>query len=78
MESPVAMPVEAPHPSPASNKIYVLDTNVLLHDPMALMAFDEHKVVIPMTVLEELDHIKDRRDKAPRKFNKDVKYRVPR
>lgn len=44
-------------------KFYVLDTNVLLHDPMALNAFHEHRVVIPMTVLEELDHIKDRRDK---------------
>ncbi len=44
-------------------KIYVLDTNVLLHDPMAVTAFNEHKVVIPMTVLEELDAIKDRHDK---------------
>lgn len=44
-------------------KSYVLDTNVLLHDPMAVHAFNEHKVVIPMTVLEELDQIKDRRDK---------------
>jgi len=44
-------------------KIYVLDTNVLLHDPLALSAFDEHRVVVPMTVLEELDAIKDRRDK---------------
>ncbi|WP_369809162.1 PIN domain-containing protein [Oceanicoccus sp. KOV_DT_Chl] len=44
-------------------KIYVLDTNVLLHDPMALYAFNEHRVVIPMTVLEELDTIKDRKDK---------------
>lgn len=44
-------------------KIYVLDTNVLLHDPLAIYAFAEHKVVIPMTVLEELDVIKDRRDK---------------
>lgn len=44
-------------------KFYVLDTNVLLHDPMALNAFKEHQVVIPMTVLEELDAIKDRRDK---------------
>lgn len=47
-----------------TQKIYVLDTNVLLHDPLAIYAFKEHKVVIPMTVLEELDHIKDRRDKA--------------
>lgn len=44
-------------------KIYVLDTNVLLHDPTAIQAFHEHKVVIPMTVLEELDVIKDRKDK---------------
>ncbi|MEO1079935.1 MAG: PhoH family protein [Pseudomonadota bacterium] len=47
-----------------SKKIYVLDTNVLLHDPTAVTAFNEHHVVIPMTVLEELDHIKDRRDKT--------------
>ncbi len=44
-------------------KIFVLDTNVLLHDPMALYAFNEHQIVIPMTVLEELDTIKDRKDK---------------
>ena len=44
-------------------KIYVLDTNVLLNDPAAIYAFNEHKVIIPMTVLEELDDIKERRDK---------------
>ncbi|MBR9805242.1 PhoH family protein [bacterium] len=44
-------------------KIFVLDTNVLLHDPTAILAFAEHHVVIPMTVLEELDTIKERRDK---------------
>ena len=44
-------------------KIYVLDTNVMLHDPMAIHSFAEHRVVIPMTVLEELDIIKDRREK---------------
>jgi PhoH-like ATPase len=41
-------------------KIYVLDTNILLHDPFAFLHFQEHDVVIPMTVLEELDHIKDK------------------
>jgi len=46
-----------------THKIYVLDTNVLLHDPTAVIAFNEHKVVIPMTVLEELDTIKDRKEK---------------
>jgi len=38
--------------------LYVLDTNVLIHDPNALLNFEEHQVVIPMTVLEELDHLK--------------------
>jgi len=47
-----------------TRKTYVLDTNVLLHDPHAITAFNEHQVVIPMTVLEELDDIKDRRDKT--------------
>lgn len=36
-------------------KIYVLDTNVLLHDPLALYAFEEHEVIIPSVVLEEID-----------------------
>lgn len=50
-------------PAEEPEKIYVLDTNVLLHDPLAISSFQEHKVVVPMTVLEELDLIKDRRDK---------------
>lgn len=39
-------------------KRYVLDTNVLLHDPTALFRFDEHDVYIPLVVLEELDRHK--------------------
>lgn len=39
-------------------RIYVLDTNVLMHDPTALFRFEEHDVFIPMTVLEELDAAK--------------------
>ncbi|HSH48465.1 MAG TPA: PIN domain-containing protein, partial [Halomonas sp.] len=42
-----------------ATRFYVLDTNVLLHDPGALYQFDEHQVVIPMTVLEELDKHKN-------------------
>lgn len=38
--------------------LYVLDTNVLIHDPNALLNFQEHQVAIPMTVLEELDRLK--------------------
>jgi PhoH-like ATPase len=37
-------------------KIFVLDTNVLMHDPSALFKFQEHHVYLPMTVLEELDN----------------------
>jgi len=39
-------------------RIYVLDTNVLMHDPTALYRFEEHDVFLPMTVLEELDAAK--------------------
>ncbi len=39
--------------------LYVLDTNILLHEPFAIYSFHEHDVIIPMTVLEELDRIKD-------------------
>ncbi len=39
-------------------KNFVLDTNVLLHDPEALFAFQEHNVIIPFAVLEELDEFK--------------------
>ncbi|MBI2379958.1 MAG: PhoH family protein [Gammaproteobacteria bacterium] len=36
-------------------RLFVLDTNVLMHDPTALFRFDEHDVFLPMIVLEELD-----------------------
>ena len=36
-------------------KIFVLDTNVLMHDPMSLFRFEEHDIFLPMIVLEELD-----------------------
>lgn len=44
-----------------ASKLYILDTNVLLHDPKCLYEFKEQDVTIPMTVLEELDDIKDRK-----------------
>ncbi|GAB2720568.1 PhoH family protein [Halomonas garicola] len=46
-------------PDKKASRLYVLDTNVLIHDPTALYHFDEHDVVIPMTVLEELDKHKN-------------------
>ncbi len=39
-------------------KNFVLDTNVLLHDPNALFKFEDNRVFIPITVIEELDHFK--------------------
>lgn len=36
-------------------KLFVLDTNVLLHDPSCLFRFEEHDIYLPMIVLEELD-----------------------
>lgn len=38
------------------SKLFVLDTNVLMHDPAAIFRFQEHDIFIPMVVLEELDH----------------------
>ncbi len=40
------------------HKIFVLDTNVLIHDPTAILRFHEHDLYIPIVVLEELDHAK--------------------
>ena len=41
-----------------AHRVYVLDTNVLMHDPTALFRFEEHDIYLPMVVLEELDHNK--------------------
>ena len=67
--SPVAAPLSAPvrarRPASARKgralmpedkpKLFVLDTNVLMHDPLSLFRFAEHDVFLPMTTLEELD-----------------------
>jgi PhoH-like ATPase len=41
-----------------TKKIFVLDTNVLIHYPKSLFSFDDNDVVIPFVVLEELDKLK--------------------
>ncbi len=43
---------------PSAKKVFVLDTNVLLHDPNSILHFQEHDVVIPIVVIEEVDHFK--------------------
>ncbi len=40
------------------HKLYILDTNVLIHDPKAITSFEHASVGIPLTVIEELDHFK--------------------
>lgn len=42
-----------------SKRTFVLDTNILVYDPNAIFNFAEHDVVIPMTVTEELEHLKN-------------------
>jgi len=37
------------------SRLFVLDTNVLMHDPVSLFRFEEHDIFLPMIVLEELD-----------------------
>ncbi|MEO5629888.1 MAG: PhoH family protein [Thermomonas sp.] len=49
-----------------SKRIYVLDTNVLMHDPTALYKFEEHDVYLPMQVMEELDNGKKGTSEASR------------
>ena len=39
-------------------KSFILDTNVILHDASSIHQFQENDVVIPLTVIEELDHFK--------------------
>jgi hypothetical protein len=47
-------------------KTYILDTNVLLHNPKALFVFEENSVVIPLAVIEEIDSQKRRQDEIGR------------
>ncbi len=42
----------------AATKLFVLDTNVLMHDPSSLFRFEEHDIYLPMVTLEELDNNK--------------------
>ena len=49
---------KTPAKKDSSPKMFVLDTNVLMHDPTSLFRFEEHDVYLPMFVLEELDNNK--------------------
>lgn len=39
-------------------KIYILDTNVLIHDHRSIYSFEDNEVIVPIFVIEEIDHLK--------------------
>jgi len=52
----MAQPTSSPTPPTRSDiKLFVLDTNVLMHDPTSLFRFQEHDIFLPMATIEELD-----------------------
>ena len=56
-------------------KTYILDTNVLLHDPESLFSFEDNYIVLPLSIIEELDRIKRRGDEVGRNA-RDVSRRL--
>ena len=54
-------------------KNFVLDTNILLHNPNALFVFKEHNVIIPFTVIEELDKLKRKEDDLGRNARETIR-----
>ena len=61
-------------PPDAHPKTFVLDTNVLLHNPNALFMFKEHDVVIPFDVIEELDKFKTGTDDLGRNARTTIRH----
>ena len=45
-------------------KIFILDTNVLIHDPEAMFSFDDNDVYLPIYVIEEIDKLKEYNDRV--------------
>lgn len=57
-----------------SRKTFVIDTNVLIHDPAAIQKFKDNDVVIPLAVLEELDSLKRHSDEAGKNSREVIRY----
>lgn len=57
-----------------SRKTFVIDTNVLIHDPTAIQKFQDNDVVIPLSVLEELDSLKRHGDEAGKNSREVIRY----
>jgi PhoH-like ATPase len=59
---------------PAATKLFVLDTNVLMHDPTSLFRFEEHDLYLPMATLEELDNHKQGMSEVARNARQASRY----
>jgi PhoH-like ATPase len=58
LDTPMSSPRKRSSSRKTLTKLFVLDTNVLMHDPTSLFRFAEHDIFIPIMTLEELDHNK--------------------
>jgi hypothetical protein len=61
----------------SSPKLFVLDTNVLMHDPTSLFRFEEHDIFLPMLTLEELDNNKKGTTEVARSWSPPPAQSVP-
>lgn len=57
-----------------TRKTFVIDTNVLVHDPVAIKKFKENDVVVPLSVLEELDGLKRYSDEVGKNAREVIRY----
>ena len=57
-----------------SNKTFVIDTNVLIHYPEAIMSFKDNEIVLPLWVLEELDHLKTYQDQRGKSAREAIRF----
>ena len=57
-----------------NKKVFVLDTNVLLHDPSSLFRFEEHDIYLPMVTIEELDNSKKGSSEVARNARQTHRY----
>ena len=76
MDTETASVEAAAHDSTSGKRVkhFVLDTNVLLHNPNALFVFEENHVIIPYPVIEELDTMKRREDDIGRSARQCIRH----
>lgn len=58
----------------SSSKTFVIDTNVFIHRPDAILSFRDNEIVIPLSVLEELDHLKSYSDERGRNARHAIRF----